>query len=66
MLIGWAILCVILTQFKLLKIANAAHFGGLIFGALCGLYYGLPRLRWVFAALVLTILVASVAILPTL
>jgi len=66
MLIGWAILCVILTQFKLLKIANAAHFGGLIFGALCGLYYGLPRLRWVFAAVGLTILVASVAILSTL
>ena len=65
MLIGWAILCVILTQFKLL-IANAAHFGGLIFGALCGLYYGLPRLRWVFAAVGLTILVASVAILSTL
>jgi membrane associated rhomboid family serine protease len=56
MLVGWAILCVILTQFKLLNIANAAHFGGLIFGALCGLYYGLPRLRWVFATLVLAIL----------
>jgi membrane associated rhomboid family serine protease len=56
MLVGWAILCVILTQFKLLNIANAAHFGGLIFGALCGLYYGLPRLRWVFATLVLGIL----------
>jgi membrane associated rhomboid family serine protease len=66
MLIGWAILCVILTQFKVLKIANAAHFGGLIFGILCGLYYGLPRLRWLVAALVLTILTASVAILPTL
>jgi GlpG protein len=63
MLIGWAVLCVILTQFKLLNIANAAHFGGLIFGALCGLYYGLPRLRWVFAAIVVTILVASVGIL---
>jgi membrane associated rhomboid family serine protease len=62
-LIGWAVLCVILTQFKLLNIANAAHFGGLIFGALCGLYYGLPRLRWVFAALVLTTLGASVWIL---
>jgi GlpG protein len=59
MLIGWAILCVILTQFKLLNIANAAHFGGLIFGALCGLYYGLPRFRWAFAALVLGTLLWS-------
>jgi membrane associated rhomboid family serine protease len=60
MLIGWAILCVILTQFKLLNIANAAHFGGLIFGTLCGLYYGLPRFRWVFATLILGVLVWSI------
>jgi membrane associated rhomboid family serine protease len=60
MLIGWAVLCVILTQFKVLNIANAAHFGGLIFGALCGLYYGLPRFRWVFAALVLGTLLWSI------
>jgi membrane associated rhomboid family serine protease len=63
MLIGWAVLCVILTQFKVLNIANAAHFGGLIFGALCGLYYGLPRFRWVFAALVLGTLLWSIWIL---
>ncbi len=62
MLIGWAILCVILTQFKLLNIANAAHFGGLIFGTLCGLYYGLPRFRWVFATLILGLLVWSILI----
>ena len=63
MLIGWAVLCVAFTQFKIMNVANAAHFGGLIFGALCGLYYGLPRLRWVSAALVLGILVWSVWIL---
>ena len=63
MLIGWAILCVILTQFKVLNIANAAHFGGLIFGVLCGLYYGLARFRWVFAALVLGTLLWSIGIL---
>jgi GlpG protein len=63
MLIGWAILCVVLTQVKVLKIANAAHFGGLIFGALCGLYYGLPRFRWAFAALVLGILLWSIWVL---
>jgi GlpG protein len=63
MLIGWAVLCVVFTQFKIMNVANAAHFGGLIFGAFCGLYYGLPRLRWVFAVLVLTILGASVWIL---
>jgi membrane associated rhomboid family serine protease len=63
MLIGWAVLCVVFTQFKIMNVANAAHFGGLIFGALCGLYYGLPRLRWMFAALVLGILVWSIVIL---
>ena len=46
-----------------MNVANAAHFGGLIFGALCGLYYGLPRLRWMFAALVLVILVWSIVML---
>jgi membrane associated rhomboid family serine protease len=63
MLIGWAVLCLVFTQFKIMNIANAAHFGGLIFGALCGLYYGLPKLRWVFAALVLAILVWSIWVL---
>jgi membrane associated rhomboid family serine protease len=63
MLIGWAVLCVVFTQFKIMNVANAAHFGGLIFGALCGLYYGLPRLRWMLAALVLAILVWSIVIL---
>jgi GlpG protein len=63
MLIGWAVLCVAFTHFKIMNVANAAHFGGLIFGALCGLYYGLPRLRWMFAALVLVILVWSIVML---
>jgi membrane associated rhomboid family serine protease len=58
-LIGWAVLCVILTQLQVLNIANAAHFGGLIFGALCGLYYGLPRFRWFVLALMLGILAWS-------
>ena len=42
-LVGWAVICVVLTQFKVLGVANTAHFSGLIFGAVCGLIYGVPR-----------------------
>lgn len=30
--LGWLIVCVILTQFQILKIGNAAHIGGLLWG----------------------------------
>ena len=55
MLIGWAVLCVVLTEVHVMQIANAAHFGGLFYGAIIGLIYGLPRFRYAF--LVLTILI---------
>ncbi|HEY0792933.1 MAG TPA: rhomboid family intramembrane serine protease [Chthoniobacterales bacterium] len=58
--IGWAVVCVVLTQMKILGIANTAHFSGLFFGALCGLTEGLPRWRWVFRALALAAMVAAV------
>jgi GlpG protein len=65
MLIGWAVLCVVFTQMKIMSIANAAHFGGLIFGALCGLYYGLPRFRWGIATVISALLLWSGAVIFT-
>ncbi|MBV8216102.1 MAG: rhomboid family intramembrane serine protease [Verrucomicrobia bacterium] len=51
MLIGWAVLCVFLTQTHVLAIGNGAHFGGLIYGIIYGLIYGLPRYRYAFIGL---------------
>jgi membrane associated rhomboid family serine protease len=51
-MLGWAVLCVVLTHFEILGIANTAHFSGLFFGAICGLAYGFPRYApalWVLA-----------------
>jgi membrane associated rhomboid family serine protease len=66
MLIGWAVLCIVLTQFKILGIANIAHFSGLIYGAICGLIYGLPRYRIAFITLSIVSLLVSFVLLPSL
>jgi membrane associated rhomboid family serine protease len=58
--IGWAVLCVVLTHFKVLGIANTAHFSGLFFGAICGLAEGLPKWRWFLWALALVAILAGV------
>jgi membrane associated rhomboid family serine protease len=58
MLIGWAVLCLVLTQTGVMSIGNGAHFGGLIYGAIYGLIYGLPRYRYVFIGLAVIIPVA--------
>ena len=55
MLIGWAILCVVLTQMHVMAIGNGAHFGGLIYGIIYGLIYGLPRYRYAFIGLAIAI-----------
>ena len=55
MLIGWAVLCVVLTQTGVMSIGNGAHFGGLIYGAIYGLIYGLPKFRYVFIGLAVLI-----------
>ncbi|MBV9998030.1 MAG: rhomboid family intramembrane serine protease [Verrucomicrobia bacterium] len=52
MMLGWAVLCVVLTHFNILGVANTAHFSGLFFGAICGLAYSFPRYApalWVLA-----------------
>ena len=55
MLIGWAVLCVVLTQMHVWNIGNGAHIGGLIYGIVCGLIYGLPRYRYAFVGLAIVI-----------
>ena len=55
MLIGWAVLCVVLTQMHVMQIANYAHFGGLFYGAIIGLIYGLPRFRPAFLGLAILV-----------
>jgi len=65
MLIGWAVLCVVLTQMHVLAIGNAAHFGGLIYGAIWGLIYGLPRYRFAFIGLAVLIPITLGVMLPS-
>ena len=55
MLIGWAVLCLVLTQTGVMSIGNGAHFGGLIYGAVYGLIYGLPKFRHIFFGLAILI-----------
>ena len=67
MLIGWAVICVVLTQMHVLAIGNGAHFGGLIYGAIYGLIYGLPRYRYAFIGLTVLIpIVLGVALVQLL
>jgi membrane associated rhomboid family serine protease len=65
MLIGWAVLCLVLTQTKIMGIANTAHFSGLFYGAICGLIYGLPKYRFVFLALSILVALGTVVLLYT-
>jgi membrane associated rhomboid family serine protease len=65
MLIGWAVLCVVLTQMHVMAIGNGAHFGGLIYGIGYGLIYGLPRYRKVFIGLAVLIPIVVGAMLPS-
>jgi membrane associated rhomboid family serine protease len=63
MLIGWAVLCVVLTQMHVLAIGNGAHFGGLIYGIVYGLIYGLPRYRYAFIGLAIVIPIVLTGVL---
>jgi GlpG protein len=63
MLIGWAVICVVLTQMHVLAIGNGAHFGGLIYGIVYGLIYGLPRYRYAFIGLAILIPIVLGAVL---
>ena len=65
MLIGWAVICVFLTQTHVLAIGNAAHFGGLIYGVIYGLIYGLPRYRFAFMGLAVLIPIIVGVMLPS-
>jgi membrane associated rhomboid family serine protease len=50
--VGWAVLCVLLTWLKIVPVANAAHFAGLTFGVVVGWLF-VSRRRRFFSALVL-------------
>ena len=59
LLVGWFVLCIFLTHFGWLPVANIAHGAGLAFGILYGLavFDGRRRLRWAAVATVATLLV---------
>jgi GlpG protein len=59
MMLGWAVLCIVLTQLKILGVANTAHFSGLMFGAVCGLIYGFPRFATAFWLLAFGLLIGG-------
>jgi membrane associated rhomboid family serine protease len=59
LMLGWAVLCVVLTHFEILGVANTAHFSGLFFGAICGLAYGFPRFAAAFWALAFSVAAAG-------
>ena len=48
--IGWGLLCLVLTVANYLRIANGAHFGGLLFGFCVGKLVFAPRRKPIFAA----------------
>lgn len=48
-LLGWAVLCVVLTAAKIWNVANAAHIGGLVFGYCVGAVRIAPRFRGAYA-----------------
>ncbi|MCI5126085.1 MAG: rhomboid family intramembrane serine protease, partial [Candidatus Electrothrix sp. AR5] len=66
-LLGWLVLCIILTYFDVLNIANAAHVGGLVFGLCVGMVF-VSRSYVGLCSLVLVLLAAmtvlSVTYLP--
>jgi membrane associated rhomboid family serine protease len=62
-MLGWAVLCVVLTHFDILGVANTAHFSGLFFGAICGLGYGVPRYASAFWILALSLVAAGAVLL---
>jgi membrane associated rhomboid family serine protease/tetratricopeptide (TPR) repeat protein len=59
LLIGWLVLCVVITQAGMMNIGNAAHVGGLIFGAVAGHAWEGSR-RGVARATLALMLVASI------
>jgi len=61
LLIGWFFLCIVLTAYKIMLVANIAHGAGFGFGVLYGLVvFDKPRRgRWLALSVVLTLLVLS-------
>ena len=62
--IGWGVLCIVLTYFDLMAIANGAHAGGFIFGLAVGWLVGSTRYR-IPAALLLASMAALTALSVT-
>jgi len=62
-LLGWLVLCVILTKMRIWEVANTAHLTGLVFGALTGLVFSA---RWWirFLAFPLVLFMLAVAVEP--
>lgn len=64
LLVGWFVLCIVLTRLDIMRVANIAHGAGLLFGMVYGLvaFDVRRRLRWALLASVATALVLSTMI----
>jgi len=64
LLLGWFVLCIVLTYLDVMRVANIAHGAGFLFGALYGLvaFDVQRRLRWVVLASVVSLLVLATLI----
>ncbi len=65
--LGWGIFCVVATQMNWLKVANAAHFGGFLFGVVAGRFFIQRHKRFTSGLVILGLAattVCSVAWMP--
>lgn len=60
-LLGWLVVCVVLTMADILRVANAAHIGGLIFGWSTGQVWAARKQRGIYGGVIASLAAAAIA-----